>query len=752
MSTLPAPVLTETKLRPPDPRAGLVARGSLLGRLGAAVDAHALTLVSAAAGWGKTTLVGAWLARSAQPAAWVALDATDNDPARFWRYIAEALRRAGVPVDDQAAAALAGDDEVREAGLTAMLNAMSAGDGRVVLALDDYHAIVDEGIHETMAFLVERLPDPVRLVVTTRADPPFSLARLRARGALAEIRSDDLRFDDAEAESLLNDGVGLALDRGDVSRLRARTEGWAAGLYLAGLSLRGRDDPAAFIREFAGDDRLVVDYLAEEVLGGQTPARRAFLLRTSVLARLTGTLCDAVAGTTGSARVLAELEASNFFLVPLDSRRRWYRYHHLFGELLRHELSLSAPGEVADLHRRAAAWYLAADDVDEAVHHLAAAGEMEGAADLIAERWAGFHASGWTATTQHWLSLLPRERVCADPRLCMAEALILINLGRPEDARPWLDRMEAAMASPDAPGDRRLLESSLAAGRSLERLLSGDGPGAVDQGRTAVGLDPGAAGPWSAVANLALGIALHAVGDMDGARPILEKVVEIGRRAGPLPPVVVSLSHLANQAIDRGDLDEGERLARDGIETAAADRHAEYPHAAGSHAALGRVHAARGRIDEAVGEGERAVRLARRGRSRTETAASVVALAEILAVAGDATGARERLGEARSLLAGARRAVALERSIRRLEDRLAAVPPPRAAPSPGDLTDRELAVLRRLAGDGSLREIAADLFVSHNTVKTQARAVYRKLGAATRQEAVARGRERGLLTAGLTGR
>ncbi|MGE3140665.1 MAG: LuxR C-terminal-related transcriptional regulator [Thermoleophilia bacterium] len=766
MSTLAAPPIIETKLRPPDRRAGLVARDRLMDRLDSAVRDHSLTLVSAAAGWGKSSLLGTWIAGSGRPTAWVALDAADNDPARYWGYATEALRRAGVPVDAQAAAALAGAGDMRDAGMSAVLNAMATG-SPVVIALDDYHAITNDAIHEAMAFLVERLPDTARVVMTTRTDPPIGLSRLRARGGLGEIRSDELRFDDTEAAALLNEGIGLALGGDAVERLRSRTEGWAAGLYLAGLSLRGRVDAEAFIAEFAGDDRLVVDYLADEVLAAQPPERREFLLTTAILGRLCGPLCEAVTGVPGAARTLVELEASNLFLVPLDNRREWYRYHHLFGELLRHELSMSAGAdEVAALHARAAAWHREHGDADEAVHHTIAAGDIDGAADLIAATWAGFHQSGWTATTQRWLSLLPPERVLADPRLCIAEALILVNLGRHDEAEPWLDRMEEAMAAPGAPGDTASLRASLEAGRAFVACLGGDAPSGVRHGRAAVEIDAESGTWWSAIAYLALGIALQATGESEEARPALERAVEVGMRTGSVPPVVVSLSHLSSQALDRGEDAEGEALARRGIEAAELDRHAEYPHAAGAHSSLARALARRGAHEEALAEGERGVLLARRGRARPETAHSILGLAEVHALAGRAGAARASLDEARELLDGAQ-PVQFGRAVDRVEAAIAAGPvptpasapgpvsapapaaPPAPAPAPAPgteaLTDRELAVLRRLTGDGTMREIAADLYVSHNTVKTQIRAVYRKLGVATRDEAVRRARELGLL-------
>jgi LuxR family maltose regulon positive regulatory protein len=743
MTTLDVgPPLLETKLRPPDPRSGLVARPELMERLDAAAERR-LTLVSAPAGWGKTTLVGEWLAaRRPGGAAWVALDGADNDPARFWRYVAEALRRTGAPVEEQAVGALAAEGDTLEAGLSSLINAVAELPDRTVVALDDYHLITEQAVHDSFAFLCERAPDSLRLVVTTRSDPPIGLARLRARGDLSELRAPDLRFSDAEAGALLAGAVGLPLDAGEVARLRQRTEGWAAGLYLAGLSLRGRDDASSFIADFAGDDRLVVDYLAAEVLEGQPEERRRFLLRTSILGRLTGPLCDAVAGTSGSARTLAELERSNLFLVPLDNRREWYRYHHLFGELLQHELTLTAPEELPELHRRAAAWHLARGSVDDAVQHSVAAGELAQASDLIAAHWSAHLRSGFTSTTQRWLAMLPARTVRDDPRLCLAEAWTAINLGRPGDAAAWLDAAERAGAGVPAGGDAGEIPASLTAARSLERLLSGDAPSAVDLGRRALDLAYGVSW-WRAGALLALGIALHAVAEMDEAYPVLEEAVDVGRRSGAWAPALVALCHLADQDVARGDLDSAERRAREALAHAEEERHAEYPHAAGAHSGLAQVLAARGDLEGAQREADRGAELARRGRAPTEIAYSVTVRGEVALARGDLDLARACARDARARLDTAPspgvhltgRLLALEEAVRGA---------PRPAEAAGDLTERELAVLRALGGLASVREIADQLYVSHNTVKTQVRSIYRKLGVGTRADAVARAKERGL--------
>ncbi|HET6692477.1 MAG TPA: LuxR C-terminal-related transcriptional regulator, partial [Miltoncostaeaceae bacterium] len=457
--------------------------------------------------------------------------------------------------------------------------------------------------------------------------------------------------------------------------------------------------------------------------------------------------CDAVTGREGSASVLTDLERSNMFLVPLDSRRGWYRYHHLFGELLRHELTLEHPAEVPELHRRASRWFESQGDMDEAIHHAHAAGDLDRAADLIAGCWAGYERSGWTATTQRWLSLLPDPVVRADPRLCLAAALIAINLGRGASAAPWLDAAERAAGTPGAPGDARAIASDVASGRSLVALLAGDAPAAVAIGRDALALSEGVP-PWSrSIACLALGIALHGAAEREAAYPYLEEVVELSGMSQA--PAVVALSHLADTDLDRGDVALAERRAQRAIDLASQERHAEYPHAAGAHAALARARALRGDHGAAREYADRAVDLARRGHSRPETAHAILVRAMVRVAAGHQDAARRDVEEARAMLDGAVGARNLLRMMAVVEEQLDG-PAPQAATG-GDLTDRELAVLRRLTGDGSAREIAADLYVSHNTVKTQMRAIYRKLGVATREDAVAAARERGLLPRSLSG-
>jgi LuxR family maltose regulon positive regulatory protein len=363
-----------TKLEPPRVRPGHVHRDELVARLGLGLDRR-LNLVAAPAGWGKTSLLAEWLSVENEVAlAWVSLDEDDNDPARFWAYVSAALREAGIDVAVAFEAAVAAPGApIRDAALPLLINALLTSGREHALILDDYQAISNPSIHEDVRFLLDHLPRASHLVIATRVEPPIGIPRLRARGELGEIASDQLRFNDAEAAALLNDTLALALPDEELAMLSAKTEGWAAGLYLAGLSLRDRG--AGDRVEDVVSDRNVIDYLGDEVVSAQEPEARSFLIETCVLDRLCAPLCDAVRSDGTSKRLLGEIERANLFLVPLDDRREWFRYHHVFRDVLRRELEDSRSADaVADLHARAGAWLAQTGDVSAALGHLLAAG------------------------------------------------------------------------------------------------------------------------------------------------------------------------------------------------------------------------------------------------------------------------------------------------------------------------------------------------------------------------------------------
>src|SRR5262245_8524047 len=440
--------LLETKLHVPRWRRGLVPRPRLHERLEQGAEAK-LTLVSAPAGFGKTTLLAEWLAASAEgrSAAWLSLDRGDDDPASFWSYLIAALRTVAPGVGAGALSLLqAPQPPSIEAVLAALLNDLGAVPRDLVLVLDDYHLVDAREIHQGVAFLLDHLPPRVHLVIATRADPALPLARLRGRGELVELRAADLRFGPDEAAAYLNGAMGLALTAWDVATLEGRTEGWVAGLQLAALSLRGRPDPGAFIAGFAGSHRYVVDYLVEEVLQRQPEHVRSFLLRTAVLDRLSGPLCDAVTGQGGGKATLEALERGNLFVVALDDRRRWYRYHHLFADVLRAHLADEQPERVPDLHRRASEWYERNGEPAEAIRHALAAEDFERAAELVELAARATLRGSRSARLLEWLRALPEEVARTRPVLGTYYAFALLGAGELDAAAAWLREAERRLA------------------------------------------------------------------------------------------------------------------------------------------------------------------------------------------------------------------------------------------------------------------------------------------------------------------
>jgi LuxR family transcriptional regulator, maltose regulon positive regulatory protein len=442
-------VLLATKLHVPRPQPGFVPRQRLVEALGEGL-ARGRVLVCAPAGFGKTALLADWARGGGQPVAWLGLDDGDSDPARFWRYAVAALDRTRPGLAGRVGPLLGPPSTGSFEGLVAaLINELAADPGpdEVLLVLDDYHLVDSGPVHESVAFLLENLLPGLRVAVSGRADPPLPLARLRARGQLTELRAADLRFTGEEAAALLAEAAGPDLPPVAAEALVARTEGWAAGLQLAGLSLRGHADPAGFAAAFSGSHRFVLDYLADEVLDGQTEQVRAFLLETSVLERLSGELCDAVTGRAGSQAMLADIERAGLFLVPLDEVRGWWRYHHLFADLLRARLQAEQPGRVPTLHRAAAAWSEEHDLADDAVRHALAAGDTAWAARLVERHVETLLGRSEGATLRRWLSALPAESVRNRPRLCLAQAYGAAQGFQLEALEALLDDAEHALAA-----------------------------------------------------------------------------------------------------------------------------------------------------------------------------------------------------------------------------------------------------------------------------------------------------------------
>lgn len=417
--------LLSTKLYIPRPRPDLVSRSRLIERLNAG-QARKLTFISAPPGFGKTTLLSTWISQNQHCVAWISLDAGDNEPSLFWTYIIAALQMLDAHLGEQALSILRSTQSASlESVVATLINELTTFSDQFVLVLDDYHVITSAAIHATITFLLNHQPPQMHLIISTRTDPPLPLAQLRAHDELTELRAGDLRFTSDEASIFLNQRAGLDLTAQDVAALESRTEGWIAGLQLAALSMRGRADLSTFINAFTGSHRFIVDYLSDQVLQQQPEKLRFFLLQTSILDRLSAPLCDALTGHTGSQAMLEMLDQRNLFLTQLDDDRRWYRYHHLFADVLEHRLKEEQPDAMLDLHRRASEWHERAGLLPQAVHHALAAQDFERAVQLIERVADSVWQRGEITTLTGWMQALPDDVRRAHPMLCLEYARFL---------------------------------------------------------------------------------------------------------------------------------------------------------------------------------------------------------------------------------------------------------------------------------------------------------------------------------------
>src|SRR5438067_2433837 len=537
------PILA-TKLYLPRLRPNVVSRPRLLERLNEGLH-RKLTLISAPAGFGKTTLVSEWVEGIERPrarTAWLSLDEGENDPARFLTYLVAALQTIAATIGEGVLGALQSPQPPPTVSiLTALLNDITTIKDPFVLVLDDYHVIDAKPIDQALTYLVEHLPPQMHLVIVTREDPPLPLARLRAGGHLTEVRAVDLRFTPSEAAEFLNQGMGLNLSTEDITALEARTEGWIAGLQLAAISLQGQQDSTSFITSFTGSHHFVLDYLVEEVLGQQSESVQTFLLRTSILDRMTGSLCDAVLLTPpGSGQATLEsIEHANLFLVPLDNERRWYRYHQLFADLLRqrlHQRSASSPGDevedVTELHIRASQWYEDNGLEIEAFHHAVAANDVVRAERLIEGEGVPLHFRGAGAPVRNWLESLPVAVLNARPSLWVTYASALMTTGQTTAVEEKLQAAEAALQGTE-PDDRpQDLVGRIASMRATLAVIQHDGETIIAQSRRALEyLHPDNL-PVRTATTWTLGYAYQLQGDRAAASQAYTEVIAIGKSFG----------------------------------------------------------------------------------------------------------------------------------------------------------------------------------------------------------------------------
>ncbi len=726
--------LAATKLRPPTLPGSLIQRSRLDELLNTGVDAQArLVLISAPAGSGKTTLVASWLAARGGAVAWLQAEAGDDDPGRFWAYLVEAISEIAPSVRADvkpAVLATTGDDDMV---VSTLINALARVEQPLVIVVDDYHLITNDAIHDGMERLVELCPPHVTVVVSTRFDPPFRLGRLRVRGHLLEVRSDGLRFESTEAATLLRAGDG-SLGADDVELLSSRTEGWAAGLVLARLSMAQVPDASAFVQEFHGDDQLVVDYLSDEFLAGVDADHLDRLLSTSILEQMSGPLIDAVTGSTDGAIWLADTASENQLVISLDRTGEWFRYHHLLRDLLRLEAETTMSDRLPELHRRAAAWFESEGDHHRAAQHFIKAGERAEVARLMIALGPQLIADNQIGTLRTTLAAIG-DAVETDTICALLWGWCEYIAGAFDSAARWVEVTHRI--APD--GFDQIITAPL---RMNILLARGDVQSALAIARECSDLDRlrSMRIELANVATVAGGTHMWA-GQTDDARAVLAVAVERTQHSDNHSVHLLSLIFQALAEFDAGDMAGARERAVHAIATAEAL-------GLGSYHRLGPAYAIRARTGEgsdAPADARRAVESAKRTTGDLALAHVLTTCGDVLLDASDAEGL-ELLTEARTVVDRCPDPGIVARHLERIESRHAIAATTVETPDIVEqLTDRETAVLRYLPTTLSQREIANELFVSPNTVKTHCTAIYRKLAVDNRKAAVQAARDLGLL-------
>lgn len=728
----------ETKLALPIGRAGSVHRSELVERLASASES--VIVLEAPAGYGKTTALGQWAESDPRPFAWVTLDPRDDDAITLLVHLAIALDRIE-PVDATLIAALQTESASIWPLATRLGAELACRSEPLVIVLDDVHRIGSRDSLDTIAALLADAPLGATLALSGRAMPALGLPRLRAQGRLLEIGVEDLRLDEVDAVHVLRQ-AGVELPADELAKLMQATEGWPVGVYLAAQALRA-GTPAA-VSKLTGSDRFISDYFREELLADVSPAELDFLTRSSVLGQMCGPLCDACLERTGSAEVLESLERSNLFVVPLDHRREWYRYHHLFHDVLLDQLARSNPEQVRALNRRASAWSIENGDPEAAIDYAQAARDMNVLADLVVRHTMPYYYGGRLATVERWLGWFDTDDLYRYPSIAVLGGWIRLLTGRPEEAVRWareaeLGAADCTMALPDG---SRSVTSWIA---PLRACLCADGPERMrDDARTALaGLAPDS--PWRAMAGVMLGVGHLLAGDEESADRELSEAIDLAIPAGARHTAVHGLGQRAALALDRGDTRLASELLARVDDVSGPD--------IGAHTANAIVLTARARVSELAGDPEDVrTTLARAQRLRPLLTWALgwyavqvrLELARVYLRLGDVEPCRMLLVEMEDILRRRPHLGILVDAVAELKRQLAS-----RVGVPGNwastLTEAELRLLPLLATHLTLQQIAGRLFVSRNTVKSTAASTYRKLGASSRSEAVAHAVELGLL-------
>lgn len=668
-----------TKVAIPPLRLDLIERARLVELLNQAMG-HRLILLSAPAGFGKTTLLNQWSAQHRRRVAWVSLDVQDNDPNHFWRYVIAALQPISSGLGQEALELVqAGQPAQLESAIASLLNALLLLEEDITLVLDDYHLISAQSIHDSLAFFLDHLPPRLHLMIASRTDPPLPLAYLRVRQQLAELRASELRFTSEEVARFFTAGMGLHLAEEQLATLATSTEGWIAALQLAALSLKGREDSAGFLRAFtAGAHRSLADYLAEEVLHQQPEALQRFLLHTAILERLHGPLCEAVItdaedgapapdqpGQPGQA-TLEQLEHANLFLIPLDAERRWYRYHHLFAEFLRERLRRTAPQQLPVLHRRAAAWYEGQGLLADAIHHLLAASDFSRAAQLICQAGEALVSRSEVTLLRQWLEALPDSVMRAHPQLCLLYAWALATVGLYVQAESWLHEAEQGLAElvdGSPPAARRLvalvpldeaerqttlqsIAGEIAALRAHSATFWGDIPASLRFAQQALEQLPQARLFLRGLSALNLGIACWLSGNVRSASQALSQARALGQATNNTYIALLATCCLAQVQIVEGKRHLAFKSSQEALRLVSEEGGRALPAAAYAYVGMGQIRYEWNDLDAASYYLEEGITLSERWGNGDMFVYGYTVLAQVKQAQGDTPGALEMIERA----------------------------------------------------------------------------------------------------------
>ena len=645
--------LIETKLYIPKPRAGLVERKHLVEQLNEGLHKK-LTVISAPAGFGKTTFLTQWVAQADVPVAWVSIDANDSDPARFLRYVIAALQSIAPGAGRHSLPVMLSPDQMPvEVIVTHLIQEMAEISNEMVLALDDFHLIEAGRTHQIFELLTAHLPHNVHLILSARVDPPLPLARLRARNQLNEIRASDLLFTREETSAFFNKLMKLGLSDDDIYRLQSRAEGWVAGLQLAALSLQRQKDVAGFISAFAGDNRHIVDYLTEEVLHLQSETVQDFLLKTSIFSRFSAPLCEFVIRGNNSQDMLEELEKANLFIVALDDRRCWYRYHHLFADLLRQKLHQKYPSLVNDLHLRASRWFEESGLLHESVGHAIEAKAFERAASLIEKELRTIWENNEYTQLWRWINILPSSLVDSRPELCILHALDLFYAGRHKEAHEKLKTAEsqiqnyepvtnaAATSQKHLSVPQKILRGKMNTVKAFLASHEGDTSGMLRYSQKALRDLPKDNLIWTAMATAALADANANKGDLKETCRLRVKALKKSEAAGNIVVILMASSRLAISLRDRGRLDKVREICEQKMQFAAQHGWSQTAVAGFLLGVWGEVLAETNDLDGALNKSRKGVELTERGGGLAMLCWTYLSLIRVLFSRGDIAGAQE---------------------------------------------------------------------------------------------------------------